>query len=335
MKLAKVIPIFKKGDPCNVCNYRPISLLTSISKILEKIVYSRTIKFLKVNNIFCETQFGFREKHNTSHAILTFLDKVARATDNHDHTIGVLFDFSKAFDTINHDILLYKLCHYGIRGIALKWFESYLCNRQQFVCINNSNSSVKNVCCGVPQGSILGPLLFILYINDFRNSSKLLSFLLFADDSNIFYSHHDPQLLLNTLNTELLIVADWIKSNKLSLNLDKTNYMLFSNAIDYLPGQIMFDNIPLKRVHYSKFLGIIIDEDLTWKPHINNVCTIVSRNIGIINKLKLCFPKTTLLTLYYALIYPYLNYGILAWGNACKTLLDRILLLQKKSPENN
>ena len=107
--------------------------------------------------------------------------------------------------------------------------------------------------------------------------------------------------------------------------------MLFSNAIDYLPGQIMFDNIPLKRVHYSKFLGIIIDEDLTWKPHINNVCTIVSRNIGIINKLKLCFPKTTLLTLYYALIYPYLNYGILAWGNACKTLLDRILLLQKKA----
>ena len=331
MKLAKVVPIFKKGDALLVNNYRPISLLTSLSKILEKLVYSRTIKFLLDKNVFSDSQFGFREKHSTSHAILNFLDNVARATDNHLHTIGILLDFSKAFDTINHEILLRKLHHYGIRGVALKWFESYLYNRQQFVCINNFNSSTKSLACGVPQGSILGPLLFIIYINDFRNSSKLLSFLLFADDSNIFFSHRNPQYLLHTLNTELHNVAEWIKCNKLSLNLEKTNFMLFSNSLRNLPGNIMLDGSTLNRVQSSRFLGVTIDEDLSWKPHIHNVCNTVSRNIGIINKLKYCFPQHTLKSLYYAIVYPYLNYGILAWGNANKTLMDRLLLLQKKA----
>ena len=331
MKLAKVVPIFKKGDALVVSNYRPISLLTSISKILEKIIYSRTVNFLQEKNVLSDSQFGFRQKHSTSHAILTFLDKVARATDNHLHTIGILLDFSKAFDTINHKILLYKLRHYGIRGIALKWFENYLNNRQQFVSINNSNSSIKSVGCGVPQGSILGPLLFILYINDFRNSSKALSFLLFADDSNIFYSHRNPKFLLDTINAELHHVAEWIKTNKLSLNLDKTHFMLFSNSLKNLPGNIIFDETPLKQVQNSKFLGIVIDENLSWKPHVNNVCNIISRNIGMINKLKHFFPQTILKSLYYAIIYPYLSYGILAWGYASRTLTDRILLLQKKA----
>ena len=241
--------------------------------------------------------------HPRAHAISTFLDNVARATDNHLHTIGILLDFSKAFDTINHKILFRKLYHYGIRGVALKWFESYLYNRQ-FVCINNSNSSIKTVDCGVPQGSILGPLLFIIYINDFRNSSKLLSFLLFADDSNIFYSHRNPQYLLHTLNTELHHVAEWIKCNKLSLNLDKTNFMLFSNSLRNLPGHIILDGSTLKRVQSSKFLGVTIDEDLSWKPHVNNVCNTVSRNIGMINKLKHCFPQPTLKSLYYAISLP-------------------------------
>ena len=331
MKLAKVVPIFKKGDALIVSNYRPISLLTSISKILEKIIHSRTVKFLQEKNVFSDSQFGFREKHSTSHAILTFLDKVARATDNHLHTIGILLDFSKAFDTINHKILLYKLQHFGIRGIALKWFESYLNKRQQFVSINDSSSSTKTVGCGVPQGSILGPLLFILYINDFRNSSKALSFLLFADDSNIFFSHRNPKHLLDTINAELYHVAEWIKTNKLSLNIEKTHFMLFSNSLKNLPGNIIFDGTVLKQVQNTKFLGIIIDEDLSWKPHVNNVCNIISRNIGMINKLKHFFPQSTLKSLYYAIIYPYLSYGILAWGYASKTLIDRILLLQKKA----
>ena len=186
MKIAKVIPIYKKGEKDDVNNYRPISLLTFISKILERIVYIRTERFLKTCDIFSKFQFGFRENHSTTHALLTLIDKVTHALDTFSHTIGIFLDFSKAFDTINHQILLAKLAHYGIRGKALEWFTSYLSNRSQFVHVNGFNSQKKTITCGVPQGSLLGPLLFIIYINDFHRSSEKLSFILFADDSKFF-----------------------------------------------------------------------------------------------------------------------------------------------------
>ena len=203
MKVAKVIPLFKKGNKEELNNYRPISLLSSISKVLEKIIYSRTVDFLKTHKILSNHQFGFREKHCTSHALLTFLDKVTHSLDNFSHTVGIFLDYSKAFDTINHDILLYKLSHYGIRGKALEWFRSYLSERKQYVYLDNYKSHLRNIQCGVPQGSLLGPLLFVIYINDFYRSSDILSFILFADDSNLFYSNPDPHILVKTINTEL------------------------------------------------------------------------------------------------------------------------------------
>ena len=330
MKLAKVIPVFKKGDEKETNNYRPISLLSCLSKILEKVIYSRTIDFLQHHNIFFDSQFGFREKHNTTHAILTLIDKIAQASDQHCHTLGVFLDFSKAFDTINHDILLYKLSYYGIRGKALEWFRSYLQNRKQFVTVQNKDSSTHDINCGVPQGSLLGPLLFIIYINDFHKSSPRLSFLHFADDSSIFFSHRNPNYLVDTLNNEFKLASDWIKSNKLSLNLQKTNYMLFSNSLNNIPGDIMFDNTLINKESQIKFLGVILDDKLSWKSHTINICKIISRNIGIINKLKWFLPQTVLLTLYSTLVLPYLNYGILAWGNSMATQLQKILLLQKK-----
>ena len=221
MKIAKVIPIHKKGEKDDVNNYRPISLLTSISKILERIVYIRTERFLKTCDIFSKFQFGFRENHSTTHALLTLIDKVTHALDTFSHTIGIFLDFSKAFDTINHEILLAKLSHYGIRGKALEWFTSYLSNRSQFVHVNGFNSQKKTITCGVPQGSLLGPLLFVIYINDFHRSSEKLSFILFADDSNLFFSHPDPNILARTVNEELKKVIQWIYANKLSLNIQK------------------------------------------------------------------------------------------------------------------
>ena len=189
---------------------------------------------------------------------------------------------------------------------------------------------MQNVNCGVPHGSLLGPLLFI-YINDFCKSSDVLSFILFADDSNLFYSHRNPNSLVNVVNSELDKVTQWIKANKLSLNLQKTKYMLFSNSIDTLPKNIIFDDTPLEVVSFIKFLGISVDNKLSWKYHIDNTCKIISQNIGIINKLKFHFPTSSLLMLYSSLILPYLNYGILTWGNTQQTLLNRLLLLQKKS----
>ena len=221
MKIAKVIPIFKKGNKQLSSNYRPISLLTSLSKILENLVYKRTLSFFNDHKVFNKSQFGFRENHSTTHAILSLINKVATAIDRSTHTVGIFLDFSKAFDTINHNILLFKLSHYGIRGRPLEWFRSYLTNRSQFVFLNGSKSSSASVPCGVPQGSLLGPLLFITYINDISMSSDLLSFILFADDSNLFFSHPNPNHLLNIINTESLKVSEWIKANKLSLNLKK------------------------------------------------------------------------------------------------------------------
>ena len=330
MKLAKVIPIFKKGDNTLVSNYRPISLLTSLSKVLEKIVYKRTIDFLNKHNILSNEQFGFREKHSTTHALLSFIDKIARSIDSSRHTIGIFLDLSKAFDTINHNILLYKLSHYGIRGKALEWFRNYLTNRRQFVHINGISSSKQPVSCGVPQGSLLGPLLFLIYINDIQNSSNILQFILFADDSNIFFSHSNPTELVATVNRELSHVTDWIKANKLSLNVNKTNYMFFSNTLNNPPNQIMFDKMNISQVSSTKFLGVTIDNKLSWNIHIDNICKTISRNIGIIAKLKHVLPLVNLLMLYNTLIVPYLNYGILAWGNACSNLLNRLFLLQKK-----
>ena len=331
MKIAKIIPLFKKGDDLDTGNYRPISLLSSLSKILERLIFTRVTKFLNTHNIFANSQFGFRQKHSTIHALLNFIDKTAHAIDNHSHLIGIFLDFSKAFDTINHDILLHKLSHYGIRGIALEWFRNYLQDRKQYVSLNDHCSNMKDINCGVPQGSILGPLLFIIYINDFHRSSDILSFILFADDSNVFFSNKNPHTLIQTINTELNKLTQWIRANKLSLNLQKTKYMIFSNTIDTLPSDIIFDDTPLECVSEIKFLGVTVDNKLSWKPHVLNICKTISRNIGIINKLKNFLPLSSLLMLYSSLILPILNYGILAWGNTHNSSLDKICTLQKKS----
>ena len=334
MKIARVVPIFKKGQKDSVNNYRPISLLTSISKILEKLVYTRTIKFIVNCKILSDSQFGFRKQHNTTHALLTFIDKVAHAIDDVSHTIGVFLDFSKAFDTIDHEILLYKLSHYGIRGRALEWFKDYLADRKQFVSIHGHDSHLKSISCGVPQGSLLGPLLFILYINDLQNSSDLLSFICFADDSNLFLSHRDPNTLITKMNRELKLVQSWIHANKLSLNIEKTHYMIFSNTLRVLPDSVKINDINLLQVDNTKFLGLYIDRELSWKTHISYLSKILSRNTGILNKLKHYFPCHILQSIYSTLISPYLNYGILAWGNANKLLLDALFRIQKRAVRN-
>ena len=262
------------------------------------------------------------------------MEKIASAIDHHCHTAGILLDFSKAFDTINHNILLSKLYHYGIRGKALEWFRSYLSDRQQFVYLNGCKSSLKPILCGVPQGSLLGPLLFLCYINDISHSSHVLSFILFADDSSILYTHKNPITLLNTINNELVCLNEWIFANKLSLNIQKTHYMLFSNSLHNLPGQILLNQIPITRVNSIKFLGLHIDDHLTWNTHLTHLNKLISRNAGVIYRLKSIFPRRILLMLYSTIILPHLNYGILAWGSSAKIQINKILLIQKRIIRN-
>ena len=201
----------------------------------------------------------------------------------------------------------------------------------QFVSLNGHMSERKPVICGVPQGRILGPLLFIIYINDIEKSSRLLQFILFADDSNIFLSHTDPEQLTKIFDDELRSVSNWIKANKLSLNLDKTSYMLFSNKIMTVPNHIILNDTIIQRVRSTKFLGLVIDEKLSWKSHIDNICKIIARNVGVMSKLNHFLPNHIMLSLYSTLILPYLNYGLVAWGNAATSHINRLFILHKKS----
>ena len=246
--------------------------------------------------------------------------------------LGVFLDLSKAFDTVNHGILLEKLSHYGIRGVAHDWFKSYLSHRKQFVFYNNYSSNEKIVKCGVPQGSILGPLLFLLYVNDMVNASNLLFSILFADDTNVFVTGKNINCLVDTMNKELQYLYEWMCINKLSLNIKKTKFMLFSPRKSVrIEEDILINGIIVERVECFKFLGVFIDSHLKWKEHIHHLKSKIANGLGIINKAKRLLSDATLLTLYYSFIYPYFLYCIDVWGTASQELMLSLLKLQKRA----
>ena len=214
-KIAKVISLFKKGNPELPSNYRPNSILSIFSKIFEKLMYKRLYSFLEVHNILYSLQFGFQENHSIDHALVSLTESVKNTLDNKRLGCGIFIDLQRAFDTVNHKILLSKLEHYGICGCALEWFRSYLSDRKQYVSVNGKSSSLLTVSCGVPQGSVLGPLLFLVYINDLPNASKKLTFYLFADDTNIYYESKDLSNLIKIVNRELRLVKKCLDANYL------------------------------------------------------------------------------------------------------------------------
>ena len=219
-----------------------------------------------------------------------------------------------------------KLYHYGIRGTPFKWFENYLSNRTHFVKIGNTKSNCETITCAIPQGSTLGPVLFLLYINDLPNCSNKLSFRIFADDTNMFYTSANLQHLESVMNEELKLVFNYCTTNKLSINLTKTNYMVISSS--RIGGHIHVHNI--ERKSQKKYLGVFIDQNLHWGPQIQHINNKLMRNVGIINKLRYYVDVHTLKQLYYSFIYPYLTYGITSWGSACKTRLQKIKTKQNR-----
>ena len=298
--------------------------------MFEKLLYKRLNSYLESNNIFCKEQYGFRKKRSTSDAVIELLNNTYKAMNKKEHLGAVFLDLSKAFDTVSHDILLSKLEHYGIRGIPLKLLESYLSNRRQFVTVNGQKSETKEISIGVPQGSVLGPLLFLIYINDLPLSTKNMKSILFADDTTLFTSHRDVNSLSKNMSDDLALIKEWLIANKLTLNINKTYYIIFTTR--YLPDDIMvtIGEQAIERKLSGKFLGMILDDKLTFKEHINTIKGKVSKLAGLFFKLKTMFPLDVLNRLYYSLIYPHLIYCILAWGCAKPTFLHPLIMLQKR-----
>ena len=329
LKIARVIPIYKKGLRDDISNYRPISLLSVFNKIIETIMYNRLVKFLEENKLLFSNQFGFRSSHSTTHAIVLIVDKIQRAIERKEFSCGIF----EAFDTVDHTIELKKLEYYGVRGVAKDWFCSYLSNRKQFVSVGNYKFEMSSIACGVPQGSVLGSLLFLLYINDFNSSAEGIKFHLFADDSNLFYSHKNLHSLEEKLNHELININEWLRANKLSLNVEKSNFVIFHPHQKKVPFSVNLKicNKYLEEKKCFKYLGIFIDSNLKWKFHIHKLTKKISRNIGILSKLRHFAPCNLLIQIYYTLIFPFITYGIIIWGNTYKTILNPITVLQKKA----
>lgn len=332
LKIAKVIPLHKKDQTNLLDNYRPISLLPSISKIFEKIAHKQLQHYLLYLDLLYDFQYGFRPKHSTDFACADLTDRILQQLDNRKNPIAIFMDLSKAFDTLDHKILLSKLQYYGVNGAELKFFHSYLNNRKQYVEVNEYCSNTNLINTGVPQGSILGPLLFLIYMNDIPSSSKAFDFILYADDTtlvstvNLSATHERD---FNRINLELEEVHKWLRRNKLTLNINKTKYMIFHCTTRFSrpsSPSIVLDDTPIEQVHTFHFLGLTISETLSWKPHTDALSLKIAKYCGIFNKMKNYLPSNILRTLYFSLINSILNYCILSWGLET----TRLFKLQKK-----
>ena len=263
LKLARITPVLKKGSPLEVQNYRPISLLSNIDKIFQKLIFKRLMNFLDKHQSLYPMQFGFRAKHSTTLSLMNIVNQIQNALDKGKVACGIFLDLQKAFDTVDHEILLVKLKHYGIRGKTFHWLKSFLSERSQFVSIGNIKSSIVSLLHGVPQGSVLGPLLFLIYINDMHQAVKFSSLFQFADDTNMLNYSKNLKQLAKHVNIDLKLISHWLNANKISLNTSKTELVLFKHKRKSLTFDLRI-TINGKRIRpspYIKYLGIFIDEN--------------------------------------------------------------------------
>ena len=339
LKLAKVTPIFKEGNKEVCSNWRPISITSCTAKLIEKLVKKRLLSYLSKHDILTDGQFGYRSQHSTTHAILNISDNILSNFDNKKHTVSIFLDLSKGFDCVDHNILLKKLKHYGIRGIALKFFESYLTNRVQQTLVNGVLSDFLVVVCGVPQGSVLGPLLFLLYTNDLAHASNFLVNL-FADDTCLSLSNENLHQLEILCNREIALVNEWFIANKLTTNYKKASNFILSkynsesdteNSSNF---QIKMGNILLKNVKSVKYLGVMLDENITWFDQIDYLSKKLSRSAGIFSKLRYYVNTNVLIKVYHALFNSHLQYAILCWGSSATTYINKLQLLQNRAIRN-
>ena len=327
-KTARVIPIHKKNSKFMPSNYRPVSTLPFISKIFERSMLKRLTRFFNKHDLLYKNQFGFLKNKSTTDAVLNFVHSCLGSFEEKTYMISAFLDISRAFDTISHKILLGKLERYGIRGFVLRWIESYLSGRKQYVNVNGSHSNCVSMPHGVPQGSILGPFLFIVYLNDFHRSTRL-SVIHYADDSTLYATSSNLENLVEYFNGELHHINSWLTSNKLLLNASKSNYTIFTNKCITNYPIISIDGCQISFTAIADFLGIMIDNKLDFSEHISRVCNRISRVSGILWRLSY-LPKSVLRKIYLSLASPHLFYGIELWGNTYQVHIKPLQSLLKR-----
>lgn len=340
LKIARITPLLKSGDCTQAKNYRPISILPSISKILEKLLYNVLLSFVVKHDIINKKQFGFQKKSGTISAVTELVTLLQRALDNPSKKLAsaIFIDLAKAFDTISHKAILNKLYKYGIRGKVHSLLQSYLKNRKHFVRIGESASGQENVLFGIPQGSILGPLLFILYINDIFELPLRGTLQLFADDAVVSFASCKECFLFEDMQHDANLLSDWFYNNLLTINIEKTKFILFhapNKKVDNIDTPIFFNNHPIEKVSSFKYLGLHIEESLKWNTHINELTKKLSPLIGVLRRLNKCTPHYLLRSIYFAHIHSKLMYLCPVWGSSAPAYrINDLQIIQNKAIRN-
>ena len=312
-KIAKVTPVYKSVAHSSLDNYRPISVLTVFSKVYEKVAHHQLYNYLEDHRLLSPCQSGFRKRSSTNHAVTYLHDKIRKNMDQGRYTGAVYIDLKKAFDTVDHGCLLSKLQLYGIHDVELNWFANYLFNRKQFVNYDNTHSAKLTTTCGVPQGSILGPLLFILLINDMDQEVKQCELVLYADDTVLFTSHHTITIVENNLNKDLQSLGRWLQDNNLVINLKpgKTEFVMYGthkklSSVDSIKVEI--NNVPVSHATKYEYLGVTMDNHLTLTDHHNKMYKRVSARLKLMKRIRHNISPMVASTIYKTMIRPIMFY---------------------------
>ena len=332
-KQANVVPLAKEGNPTNVSNFRPISLLPLPGKLLETIVHNKIMSFFGEHEVLDSKQGGFRPGFSTTNTIANFTEIIYKAMNNGKLCTATFIDFKKAFDTVDHQILLLKLEKLGIRGMPLQWLTSYLADRTQATYANNLLSNRLKIKCGVPQGSILGPLLFLVFINDLSSCLTSAEASLYADDTVVYTVDVDIEVAITNLQSNLNHIGEWCNRNKLTINVGKTKAMIFGtrNKIKRnRTGKLTLNGRGVDFVTSYKYLGVILDQTLSFNKHINNCIKNVAHKMYLLSKVRPYINVTTSTILYKSMILPYIDYSDIIYEATNTANLRKLQRLQNQ-----
>lgn len=333
LKVGRVVPIYKGDYPNNVENYRPITVLPAVTILFKKLIARRIIEFIEKYQILASQQHGFRKHFSTSTAVHSVTEIVHQALGKGQIAAGIFLDIKKAFDCVDYNILLNKLDRYGFRGPASSFFRSYLTSCKQFVDVLGEKSTMKDVKSGVPQGSVLGPILFSLFVNDYATSLTHAKAILYADDTALLISCNSVAEAQTLASEDLARTLRWFNTNKLVLNIKKTKFLIFSSRQKHLSHvcNLKVDGKALCQVDAYKYLGVTLDSSIHWAQHIKTVCQKLSFGCFTLIQARKHLTETTLRQIYFSIFHSHLTYCVESWGYTYKSYCTPINILQKRA----